>query len=298
MLILGAYKYGEKILALYRANLDNIRSTVEKKEELVAQNGLDSGCGHCYRPRPWTGSESEYLQEEAEALLYAHSLFENICVHAMVDASDVKEDPAAQEGTSSSLLDRGWKDMCKVVEMQLSLMYDVLYTKASVIHACPGYCIRVLAPIFTATAFVLFELSDLDQGGRDLRADINYDHPCFAGRHLTPGDGVAVQGAGLIMGCIRLALQQASMELAPPCSLVHETMASASQCARIPWQPHYFCFKAERRIQEVVRQHGAVQPAALLQHPRRSRRPMQHAGQDVRRRGRGLVDQIPSLTDN
>ena len=103
MLILGAYKYGEKILALYRANLDNIRSTVEKKEELVAQNGLDSGCGHCYRPRPWTGSESEYLQEEAEALLYAHSLFENICVHAMVDASDAKEDPAAQEGTRRHL---------------------------------------------------------------------------------------------------------------------------------------------------------------------------------------------------
>jgi len=31
MLVLSAYKYGEKILALYRANLDNIRSTVEKK---------------------------------------------------------------------------------------------------------------------------------------------------------------------------------------------------------------------------------------------------------------------------
>jgi len=136
MPVLGASKYGEKILALYRANLDNIRSTVEKEEELVAQHGLDSGCGHCYGPRrwSWTGSESEYLQVEAEALFYAHSLFENICVHAMVDASDVKEDPAAQEGTTSSLLDRGWKDMCKVVEMQLSLMYDVLYTKASVIH--------------------------------------------------------------------------------------------------------------------------------------------------------------------
>lgn len=52
-----------------------------------------------------------------------------------------------------------WKATLKVVEMELSLMYDILYTKAAVIHNWYGYCIRVFSPLTTIVVFILFQLS-------------------------------------------------------------------------------------------------------------------------------------------
>jgi hypothetical protein len=49
--------------------------------------------------------------------------------------------------------------ICQVVEMELSLLYDILYTKAAVIHNWYGYCIRVATPLAVVLAFFLFKLS-------------------------------------------------------------------------------------------------------------------------------------------
>ena len=38
-------------------------------------------------------------------------------------------------------------------------MYDILYTKAVVIHNWYGYCIRVFSPLATIVVFILFQLS-------------------------------------------------------------------------------------------------------------------------------------------
>ncbi|GJN39579.1 hypothetical protein PR202_gb28705 [Eleusine coracana subsp. coracana] len=46
----------------------------------------------------------------------------------------------------------------QVVEMQLSLMHDVLYTKAEVMHTWYGLCIRIVSCLSTAVVFVLFNL--------------------------------------------------------------------------------------------------------------------------------------------
>lgn len=45
-----------------------------------------------------------------------------------------------------------------MVEMELSLMYDILYTKAAVIHTCVGYSIRVASLTTTAMVIVMFSL--------------------------------------------------------------------------------------------------------------------------------------------
>lgn len=47
----------------------------------------------------------------------------------------------------------------KLMEMELSLMYDVLYTKAKVIHTWYGCCIRVVVLAATVAAFVVFQQS-------------------------------------------------------------------------------------------------------------------------------------------
>ncbi|XBJ27592.1 hypothetical protein VPH35_004829 [Triticum aestivum] len=83
--------------------------------------------------------DQEKLSEldDEKALLVAHDLFE-ICKGAFCDYP--------------------WGSMCKVVEMELSLMYDILYTKAAVVHTWHGYAIRLASPPLTAIALLLFGL--------------------------------------------------------------------------------------------------------------------------------------------
>jgi hypothetical protein len=47
--------------------------------------------------------------------------------------------------------------MWTLVEMELSLMYDILYTKAPVLHTMPGYCIRVVSPFTVVASLLLFQ---------------------------------------------------------------------------------------------------------------------------------------------
>jgi hypothetical protein len=47
----------------------------------------------------------------------------------------------------------------KLMEMELSLMYDIVYTKASVIHTWYGWRIRIISLIATVAACCLFQLS-------------------------------------------------------------------------------------------------------------------------------------------
>ncbi|KAM0898415.1 hypothetical protein ACQ4PT_021960 [Festuca glaucescens] len=48
----------------------------------------------------------------------------------------------------------------RLMEMELSLMYDILYTKATVIRTWYGCCIRTIAIVCTVAALLLFQLSD------------------------------------------------------------------------------------------------------------------------------------------
>lgn len=49
--------------------------------------------------------------------------------------------------------------MWRLMEMELSLLYDILYTKAAVIHTLPGYCIRAFSMLSTVASLLLFHLS-------------------------------------------------------------------------------------------------------------------------------------------
>lgn len=54
----------------------------------------------------------------------------------------------------------------ELIGMQLSLMYDILYTKAAVIHTWCGFCIRIISPLSAVAAFLLFQFSGKDAYSR------------------------------------------------------------------------------------------------------------------------------------
>uniref|UniRef100_A0A0E0GXF5 DUF4220 domain-containing protein n=1 Tax=Oryza nivara TaxID=4536 RepID=A0A0E0GXF5_ORYNI len=88
-----------------------------------------------------------------QILLVAHGNL-HVTMGAFIDNLQYEHDAEEQE-----ILPKTWDEnrtLYKVVEMELSLMYDILYTKAAMVHTWGGYAIRVVFPFTGATAFLLF----------------------------------------------------------------------------------------------------------------------------------------------
>ncbi|CAL5009879.1 unnamed protein product [Urochloa decumbens] len=158
MLVIGGVRYVERAWALWRANLDNMQhsSKSKKKPEVVVESAISRILGRDL--------------DDGEALLLAQDLF-HIWRRALFDSS-VDMGSASQSSSEKLVFSRGWRSMCQVVEMELSLMYEVLYTKASLAHTCrAGTCylvIRLMSPPAYASAGWLFWLYS-NKKGRQLR---------------------------------------------------------------------------------------------------------------------------------
>ncbi|KAM3207158.1 hypothetical protein ACQJBY_062399 [Aegilops geniculata] len=134
MVFLGSYKYVERAVALRRASFDSIRRSNQRK--MLKQ---------------FSSKGKAREQDNDNALLDAHGLL-GVTMGAFADYQvDCRRYVPSYSGC---------KDVSKVVEMEVSLMYDMLYTKASVIHTWGGYIIRLVSPPATATALYLFHSKD------------------------------------------------------------------------------------------------------------------------------------------
>ncbi|XP_072146363.1 uncharacterized protein [Setaria viridis] len=147
MVGVGVCKYLERFWALSKADFGNIRSSSKNRSETLKINAQRRG--------------RRKLLENEQALLVAHELLD-ITKGAFADYS-VKEDQLKNDANLKEIFsvywgNNGWNNMCKVVEMELSLIYDILYTKAAVIHTWFVYSIRVISPMVTAMVIVLFWL--------------------------------------------------------------------------------------------------------------------------------------------
>ncbi|KAJ1277031.1 hypothetical protein BS78_05G263000 [Paspalum vaginatum] len=153
MAAVSVCKYAEKVAAFWKADFGNIGSSsknVKKKPQLAL------GC--------W----KEVVLGNEQALLLAHQLLD-ITKAAFADKFYLGKEELEQLKQDTNLKEiffvhevknrTGWKNMCKVVEMELSLMYDILYTKAAVIHNWRGFAVRVVSPVVTTTVIVLFCLT-------------------------------------------------------------------------------------------------------------------------------------------
>ncbi|CAL4964867.1 unnamed protein product [Urochloa decumbens] len=169
MAVVGFVKSCEKIWVLRHASLSVIRGSVRAETSAKCTFFLD------YEPpRPRGGIfNGDTAQEEEFYKKHAHALF-HVCKSAMVDSSVDDDDPnISNHGAAARLLKgfteegawyKGFKEhdtayKWTLMEMELSLMYDILYTKAAMVHTLLGYCIRVASSLAVAVFLLLFWFS-------------------------------------------------------------------------------------------------------------------------------------------
>ncbi|KAJ1269943.1 hypothetical protein BS78_06G016900 [Paspalum vaginatum] len=152
MSLVGAAKYGERVWALMSAGSNPITG---KNYRNLQPSTAAIESGYYLDPLISTGPAWD-----AEAYL--------LMAHRMLDVPmDLMRGPLGQDYTiypfASNL--RG-EDLYQVVEMQLSLMHDVFYTKTAVIHSnLYGLCVHALTAAATASAFLLFHFHLRPPGG-------------------------------------------------------------------------------------------------------------------------------------
>ncbi|KAJ1267141.1 hypothetical protein BS78_07G033700 [Paspalum vaginatum] len=162
MLLVGAARYVEKVIALWGANLDNMQE--EEDSSSSSNKTTDEERQQARRARSTKWSVKSRISrsrggelDDGEALLLAQDLFP-VWRRALVDSSVKRETSNSNQQASEMIFLLGWRSMCAVVEMELSLMYELLYTKAAVAHTWPGYLVRFVSPLAAGVAASLFWL--------------------------------------------------------------------------------------------------------------------------------------------
>uniref|UniRef100_A0ACD5V321 Uncharacterized protein n=1 Tax=Avena sativa TaxID=4498 RepID=A0ACD5V321_AVESA len=147
--VVGVVKYGERIWALRSATLENIWNSVDENTSTAASHeGLLLDVLTTRFPLE---------EKDAEAVLMgAHSLLD-VCKGLFIGLRLRRERRNHVREALRIFKTCGLLNM--LMEMELSLMYDILYTKAVVIHTWYGCCIRVVSLVGTAAALLLFQLN-------------------------------------------------------------------------------------------------------------------------------------------
>ncbi|KAK1677134.1 hypothetical protein QYE76_037982 [Lolium multiflorum] len=144
MFALGVVKYGERTWALKCGTLESIGASVKTQPPAIHNH---------FHPQDKAPKEEFLLRR-------AHSLF-HICKRAIVDSSVIEDDNMeGHEEYTTEMMDG--VELWALMEIELSLMYDLLYTKASVVHTSLGYLVRAVSPVVAAASLVLFHLTGKD----------------------------------------------------------------------------------------------------------------------------------------
>ncbi|XBJ12582.1 hypothetical protein VPH35_017080 [Triticum aestivum] len=142
MLFLGIFKYVKSSVALRRGDLGVVRSSFKQLPSSLVDDDF--------------GEVKNLELDDEKALLVAHILFD-ICKGTFSDYSMEYIDRVAIR----SIFSGRWKTVCKVVEMGVSLMHDILYTKAYVVDPHMGWLCHtsgLTAPDHCSTTDVLARL--------------------------------------------------------------------------------------------------------------------------------------------
>ncbi|CAD6266326.1 unnamed protein product [Miscanthus lutarioriparius] len=177
MFFSGCLKYGERTWALKCGGLDNIANSQYKYEYNMMSSGAAFRDDGRRRRSPYHGREGGKRLDTEEVLLGAHYL-RHFCRGLLADRPVMEQ--IEYEVVRQGIQLNGDMYLYELVEMQLSLMYDMLYTKAAVIHTWYGFCIRIISPLSAVAAFFLFQFSS-KHASSSSRVDIIVTYVLLAG---------------------------------------------------------------------------------------------------------------------
>ncbi|KAJ4966424.1 hypothetical protein NE237_018273 [Protea cynaroides] len=178
MFVAGIIKYGERTLALWSASAERFRNTVlgppdpgpnyaqfmddvvTKEEEgyrvkivtvFEDRTKLKEDQSH-NQPHHSVDENKTTEADEAKILLKAHELFE-IFKRLFADLILSYQDG---EQSKSFILQSSAKKAFEVLEIELGLMFDLVYTKVPIVHTLEGGLIRSFCYFLTISVFVFF----------------------------------------------------------------------------------------------------------------------------------------------
>ncbi|KAJ1267010.1 hypothetical protein BS78_07G024000 [Paspalum vaginatum] len=166
MFAVGVIKYGERVWSLKSANMDSVGRFLDRVK-------MEDEQGTC--------SAHTQVALDAEVVLQASHDLIYICMGQFVDYNVW---PSQVQCEVLKFLGDNKGKMYELIEKQLSLMYDVFYTKALVIHTWHGICIRIASLLGTVTAFFLFQFSAASKHDGYNRVDTNVTYVLLIGACL------------------------------------------------------------------------------------------------------------------
>ncbi|KAM0843458.1 hypothetical protein ACQ4PT_057695 [Festuca glaucescens] len=169
MFLSGILKYGERTWALKCASMDNLRSSMVttpdpgpnyakfmEEYRFTREAGLQAEI--VIEPERRTGVTTAAIAEET--VPYATVITEALCFFVTFKRLFVNLILSFQDrtGSQATFLRLMPEQAYKIIEIELSLMYDTLHSKAAVIHTWYGRLFRCFTLVSTTTACVLFNV--------------------------------------------------------------------------------------------------------------------------------------------
>jgi hypothetical protein len=156
--IVGVLKYAERIWALKSASMDSIWSSLDTSENDNNNGRHDRANGNELLGKLLSRRHGLGVEE---VLMTAHILLD-VCKGLFIGLRRVQRGSLHDVVESFKMCGR----LDELMEMELSLMYDIMYTKAVVIHTWYGCFVRVVAPLATVTTFILFLITGKEKYSR------------------------------------------------------------------------------------------------------------------------------------
>ncbi|KAJ4977851.1 hypothetical protein NE237_008631 [Protea cynaroides] len=168
MFTAGIIKYSERTWALKIASQDNFRKSMvtdpdpgpnyaKFMEEYCSKKnaGLNAEIVSEREPESQWLSQGHFEEtkiSDEDLISEAHhffQIFKRLIVDLILTFHDRNE-------SQSFFLKRSWDQAYKVIEIELGFVYEVLYTKAAVIHTLTGYILRIVSASSIISAFIIF----------------------------------------------------------------------------------------------------------------------------------------------
>ncbi|XP_048132725.1 uncharacterized protein LOC125314450 [Rhodamnia argentea] len=191
IILAGFVKYGERVYVLWAASSEQFRDSIPDPppnySKIVEQHKLMKAEGYSVTPHevievsdmimennvngadlfsPEENPDQKQIYKHRQGELLAARGLVNIFQRLFADLLLSFED----RDTSLSLLkDKNFRTAFAIIEIELGIMYDLLYTKAKAIHTRWGFARRIFGLVSTCIVLILFsEIEDQQYSTADL----------------------------------------------------------------------------------------------------------------------------------